>query len=70
MFVHVHEITDAEARVLSICCLLASKRSEKVWPSVRCIKALLKLGPYIIMFLTVYYYHGCPEEMQDYAAQS
>ena len=28
MYVHAHVITDAEARVTSMCCLRASKRSE------------------------------------------
>ena len=30
---HVNEITDAEVRVVSSCCLRASKRFENVWQS-------------------------------------
>ena len=35
VFVHAHEIIDAEAREVSSCYLRASKRFERVWPSFR-----------------------------------
>ena len=56
---HAHKIIDADVREVSSCCLLESKRFEKVWPSLRrtnawknhvCAFLPLSLGSFISGF--------------------